>query len=357
MMSLALQTKNGANGAMATVDPPPAQPRGPVASMIYAMNEIWEMAEHVSASGLFATHNPNQAFTLMMLCQSEGLHPIQAIKRFHIIEGRPAMRSDAIQAEFQSRGGLIEILRSDAVEARAIFSHPIHQPKGFEYAVTYKEFEASGMLAGKFGVKDNWKKSPADMLWARLVTKAIRKVFPGVVVGIYSPEEIEDMEALPMPTATVRMASVASLPHAPAAPSEPDIPVMGYDPDSPDQRTYSALVYGAVTAVNTLIAANIPEGASKPEPLGLGYTHGRIFDLAAGKGWTDGEKPKKATEAVKALTPVYAAHRNEVRAELQVVCNEYQVAAAEKLTPKAEEAAVVSREPGEDDDDIDLGGI
>ena len=66
---------------------------------VYTVPDVQVMAENVSKSGLFPGINtPQAAFTLMMLAQSEGLHPIQALRRFHIINGRATMRADAMQA-------------------------------------------------------------------------------------------------------------------------------------------------------------------------------------------------------------------------------------------------------------------
>ena len=41
--------------------------------------------------------------------------------------------------------------------------------------------------------KDNWKNYPRAMLRARVVSEGIRTVFPGVVLGVYTPEEVQDI--------------------------------------------------------------------------------------------------------------------------------------------------------------------
>jgi hypothetical protein len=42
--------------------------------------------------------------------------------------------------------------------------------------------------------KDNWKNYPRAMLRARCVSEGIRSVYPGCVVGVYTPEEIQDFK-------------------------------------------------------------------------------------------------------------------------------------------------------------------
>ena len=73
---------------------------------VYTMEDLGKMAQHVAASGMFGL-NQSQAFTLMLLCESEGLHPIQAVRRYHIIQGRPTMRADAMLAEMLARGWIV----------------------------------------------------------------------------------------------------------------------------------------------------------------------------------------------------------------------------------------------------------
>jgi hypothetical protein len=161
----------------------------------HSIGEIESMAEAVAKSRLFpGVENAQSAMVLMLLCESEGLHPIQAMRRFHIIEGRPSMRADAMQAEFQRHGGRVEWLSSTREECRAVFSHPQHAPKGFEVLVTFEELDQAGVTRSKYGVKDNWRKYPRQMLRARAVSEGVRAVDPGIVVGIYTPEEISDFD-------------------------------------------------------------------------------------------------------------------------------------------------------------------
>lgn len=73
----------------------------------YLVNEIESMAKQVGRSGLFGM-NEAQAFTLMLLANAKGIHPIQAVERYHVVQGRPAMKADAMLADFQQRGGTVK---------------------------------------------------------------------------------------------------------------------------------------------------------------------------------------------------------------------------------------------------------
>lgn len=188
-------------------------------TQLMTVQDMKAVAADIAKSKLFAMEQPEQIFALMMVCQSEGLHPIQALKRYHIIEGRPSMRADAMQAEFQRQGGTLEWVESSNEACEAIFSHPC-MPTPFRLRVTLKDYIDSGVAmgydrqAGKPVVKKNWKQFPGAMLRARVISSGVRAVLPGVVAGIYTPEEVQDFEK---PGATAPVAPAAVPPKAPAA--------------------------------------------------------------------------------------------------------------------------------------------
>lgn len=347
----------------------PAHPVGASAATSPAMtlHEVWQMAEHVSDSKLFAATTPQAAFTLMMLAQAEGLHPIQAMRRYHIIEGRPSMRSDAMQAEFQARGGKIKILKSDATEARAVFSHPEHQPDGFEMAVTFEQFKATGSIMGKYGVKDNWKHSAADMLWARLVTKAIRRIYPGIVAGIYSSDEVQDMIDRDRPEARQIEARVA----AEEAVAASQVPVMGYHGTGYDAREFRFVVADGVAELNDRVKAawvaafGSDKGAPKTFLVPDAHRHlinravqaGRIADLPAAK-----------PDQFAAMKALYASDQGWVRTAVQeyleremykvvALIEERQEAQAHQEAPAPAAVTAPPSEDNEDPDDVEMPGF
>src|SRR5688572_29434047 len=89
-------------------------------------DEVRKLAEAASKSGLFSKDlsRVESMFALMMVSQSEGLHPMQALKRYHIVEGKPSMRSDAMLAEFQRQGGRIEWTERSHDAVEAVFHSP-----------------------------------------------------------------------------------------------------------------------------------------------------------------------------------------------------------------------------------------
>lgn len=151
------------------------------------VNEIQTMASAVAKSGLFGIKTPEQAMALMLIAQAEGLHPAIAARDYHVIQGRPALKADAMLARFQAAGGKVKWTDYTESCVTGVFSHP----QGGEVSVTWTIEQAKklGYLS-----KDNWKNFPRAMLRARCISEGIRTVYPGVVVGVYTPEEVEVLD-------------------------------------------------------------------------------------------------------------------------------------------------------------------
>jgi hypothetical protein len=126
----------------------------------------------------------------MLIAQAEGYHPALAARDYHIIQGRPTLKAETMMARFQQQGGKVEWNVLTNEEVTATFSHP----SGGSAKITWTiEMARSAKLADK----DNWKAYPRAMMRARVVSEGIRTVFPGVVLGVYTPEEVQDIPTQP----------------------------------------------------------------------------------------------------------------------------------------------------------------
>ena len=126
----------------------------------------------------------------MLLAQSEGIHPIKAVQRYHVIQGRPAMKADAMLADFQQAGGSVEWLTEsdDKLKCEALFKHPKHAPAGKTIRFGMDDAKTAGL-----DKKEIWKQYPSSMMRARVVSIGIRMIMPGIVAGLYTSEEVADM--------------------------------------------------------------------------------------------------------------------------------------------------------------------
>jgi len=159
-------------------------------SNIVPFNDMQQMAEVAAGSKMFGFKNTQEAMAIMLLCQAENLHPAVAMRDFHVIQGRPALKADAMLARFQQAGGKVDWKEYTDEKVTGVFSHP--QGGTLELSWTLAKAKAIGIAN-----KDNWKNYPRAMLRARVVSEGIRSVYPGCVVGVYTPEEVQDFTPSP----------------------------------------------------------------------------------------------------------------------------------------------------------------
>ena len=159
-------------------------------SNIVPFQDMQQMAEVAAGSKMFGFKNTQEAMAIMLLCQAENLHPAVAMRDFHVIQGRPALKADAMLARFQQAGGKVEWKEYTDEKVTGVFSHP--QGGTLELSWTLAKAKAIGIAN-----KDNWKNYPRAMLRARVVSEGIRSVYPGCVVGVYTPEEVQDFTPTP----------------------------------------------------------------------------------------------------------------------------------------------------------------
>lgn len=151
-----------------------------------SISDIEKMAMAVAASKLFGCKSKEEAMALMLVSQSEGVHPMTAVQEFHIIQGRPARKAESILARFQKAGGSVNWHTYSDTEVTGTFSHP----QGGKVTVTWNLDRAR---AAGLADRDNYRKFPAPMFRSRCISEGVRTVYPGATGGMYTPEELEDL--------------------------------------------------------------------------------------------------------------------------------------------------------------------
>lgn len=180
-------------------------------SNLVPVADVERMAIAIAKSGLFGMKSPEQAMALMLVAQAEGMHPAIAARDFHVIQGRPALKADAMLARFQNAGGRVRWTSYTNERVAAVFSHQAGGEVEIDWTI------AQAKAAGLTG-KEVWRQYPRAMLRARVISEGIRTVFPGVAVGVYTPEEIGDFDS--RPSAAPREVDMGSV--EPALPDAPD---------------------------------------------------------------------------------------------------------------------------------------
>jgi hypothetical protein len=141
------------------------------------------MAQAIAESKLFGIQTPAQALALGLLCQAEGRHPAEAARDYHIINGKPSLKSEAMLARFQQAGGKVDWHEYTHETVSGTFTHP--QGGSLKVSWTMQDATRAGLTGNP-----TWKKFPRQMLKARCISEAVRGIFPGVLSGLYAPEEV-----------------------------------------------------------------------------------------------------------------------------------------------------------------------
>lgn len=235
----------------------------------HSFADLEKMANAVAKSGLFGVKTTDQALALMLLAQAEGLHPAIAARDYHLIEGRPALKADAMLARFMAAGGRVDWHELTDAKVAATFSHPVGGSLKIEWTIE---------MATRAGLvnKDNWKKYPRAMLRSRVVSEGIRSVYPGVITGVYTVDELRDgvpdeIDITPRTASAEVLPQVASEQHQPSIEADTG---MGAD----DLKAHIA----AIGAAATLPELKKVHAAAYTAAYDL-HDHSALEELAAAK--------------------------------------------------------------------------
>lgn len=157
---------------------------------VIPFNDLERMASALAKSQLFGVKSVDQAIALMLVAQSEGRHPCSVASEMDVIQGRPALKSQAALARFQNAGGKIQWLKRTEEECAAEFMHPAGGTLTVSW--TWKRATDAGLTG-----KNTWRQFPIQMLSARVVAEGVRAVFPACLNGVYLAEEVADFGTAP----------------------------------------------------------------------------------------------------------------------------------------------------------------
>jgi hypothetical protein len=161
-------------------------------SNIIAVSDMTVMADSIVKSGFYGFKTKEQVMAVMLVAQAENKHPASVVQEYDIIQGKPALKSQAILARFQLSGGSVQW---DVVTPKAVkgtFKHPQGGSLTVEWTIEMAR------QAGIYREGSGWSKYPEDMLRARVISRAVRSIYPACILGHYATEEVMDFDS-PMP--------------------------------------------------------------------------------------------------------------------------------------------------------------
>lgn len=161
----------------------------------YSVPDMERMALAFAGSKLFGIATPDQALALCLIAQAEGRHPASAAQDYHIIQGKPSKKSDAMLRDFLANSGKVTEWELADDRVAATFSHPAGGSVRIDWDMA---------RAKKAGITNPmWSKYPRQMLRARVVSEGVRTVFPMATSGMYVPEEVSEFELKPAESVTI----------------------------------------------------------------------------------------------------------------------------------------------------------
>ena len=157
-------------------------------SNIIPVSDMTVMADSIVKSGFYGFKTKEQVMAVMLVAQAENKHPATVVQEYDIIQGKPALKSQAMLARFQLAGGSVQW---DAVSPKAVkgtFKHPSGGTLTVEWTIEMAK------QAGIYRDGSGWSKYPEDMLRARVISRAVRSVYPACILGHYATEEVMDFD-------------------------------------------------------------------------------------------------------------------------------------------------------------------
>lgn len=189
-------------------------------SWVDVIAPVIRLAEHIATTDFVprGLRNNVPATTAAMLYGREvGLPPMTALSSIAMIEGRPSMSAEAMRALVFAAGH--EILIDKATGAECVMRGRRRGSTDWSAPVVWSIDMAR---AAALTHKDNWKHYPRSMLVARATTELCRNLFPDVILGFRSAEELEDVGADQQAEAPERTTTKVARKRVARKPPEPE---------------------------------------------------------------------------------------------------------------------------------------
>jgi len=177
-----------------------------------SLDAVKTLGDWIAHSGMFGCVKPEQGYVLALECIASRMTPLSWKRENHLINGNITMKSESMLSGLMNAGWDIDWIQFDAVAAIADFSKGA---KKVRVSFTAEDAKLAGLLPAKPG--SGWAKFPAEMLRARVTSKATRMLDPRITQGRYTPEEVADFSGpsspatAPAPAATVNVTPEISI--------------------------------------------------------------------------------------------------------------------------------------------------
>lgn len=153
--------------------------------------ELMKFSKVVAQSNLCPDHvkGPEDVVMIVQQGQELGLSPMQALQGLHVIRGKVGLGADTMKAICESSG---QVERWDYPTLNDTEVEVVVQRAGREpYRTTWSKSRAE--KAGLWS-SDTYQSYPTEMLRHRADAEAARAVFPDLLLGLYTPQELRSID-------------------------------------------------------------------------------------------------------------------------------------------------------------------
>lgn len=169
---------------------------------------ILDLATAISQSRLAPSSlkSPQQIAVVILKGLELNIPPMTAVQSLHVVKGKVGMSAELMRSLVYQRCPGAQIIPVEQTATRCALEgrRGNHPPMTVEF--TIQEAQQIGLVKGDSA----WATYPADMLYARATSRLCRRLFPDIIMGCYTQEEVDSVTPAPNPHA-------AADPNAPQA--------------------------------------------------------------------------------------------------------------------------------------------
>ena len=161
------------------------------------ITSAWTLTGHMVESGMFTKFRKREGIlAVIMRGRSLGIDAITSLEEIHVVEGKTQMSAILMMGLCIEKDFCEYFEMEESTSEKATFATKrTGNRKETRYSFTIKDAETAELLElTRKGNKTNWHKRPATMLRWRCISELARMVYPDVVAGVYTPDEIENFD-------------------------------------------------------------------------------------------------------------------------------------------------------------------
>lgn len=161
-------------------------------NVIQTMDDAERAARAMSASGFFAdSKQASQAVVKILAGQELGFGPFASMTGVNIIQNKPVLAANLMAAAVKRTGKYNYRVTKHTDEECSISFY--EGGISADHCVGVSRFTMEDAKAAALTAKDNWKKFPRNMLFARAISNGQKWFAPDVFNGatVYTPDEMD----------------------------------------------------------------------------------------------------------------------------------------------------------------------